>query len=253
MKKIAVLAVTVAALVLAAGKVEAAGNLILNISGSAQYQFTNSTLSGKTKTVSFSNASIYNMISNSVAANTNGVATNLPAKGIIEYDPEGNDDNIQGIFYVTDKTNGFYFPLSGYDTNNQYYSYMELDSYVIITNDDDLDLGFSDPFDGSASYTLNAAGNGSLSSKDTALLYVHDNPYVSDVADNPDIFYFYQHPLYGPEFNNTAFEIQGIMTVSITYKGGSISGGSLSLSGVGNATINGDGDASVLSGKASLK
>ena len=238
---------------LAAGKVEAAGNLVLNISGSAQYQLSVSTLSGKTKTVSFNNATIYNMISNAVAVAPNGLAATLPAKGIIEYDPGDSDGTHNGFFYVTDKTGSYYYQLSGTDNNLAYYSFMELDSYVIITNEDILELGFSYPFDGSATYSLSAAGSGSLSGKDTALLYIHDNPYVYDMADNPSDFYGFNNPDYGTENNENAFEIQGLMTISLTYKTGSITGGSLSLAGVGNAKVNGSNYASVTSGKASFK
>jgi hypothetical protein len=253
MKKLAMFAVAAAALVLAAGKVEASGNLVLNISGSIQYQVTNSANVGKTKTQSFNNATIYNLISNAVANAANGIATNLPAKGIIAYDPEGYDGTNNGIFYVTDKTNGFYYPLSGFDTNSQYYSFIELDSYVIINNSI-LKLGFDYPFDGSASYTLNASGNGSLSGKDTALLYIHDNPYVYDTSDFPDNFYGANNTFYGSENNEQALEIQGIMAISLAYKSNSINSGSISLSGAGNALLNGNNyDASVISGHASLK
>jgi hypothetical protein len=253
MKKLAMLAVTVAALVLTAGKAEAAGNLVLNISGSVQYQVSGSTLVGKAKTVSFNNTTIYNLISNAVAHAANGIATNLPAKGIIEYDPEDSDGLNNGFFYVTDKAGDFYYQLSGFDANSNYYSFIELSSYIIITDEDNLQIGFSDPFDGSASYSLNASGNGTLSGKATALLFVHDNPYVYDIADSPDNFYGFDNPDYGLQSNGTAFEIQGVMTVSLKYQSNSIDGGSLSLSGTGNAKIDGNYDASVISGKASLK
>jgi hypothetical protein len=253
MKKLAMFAVAAAALVLAAGKVEASGNLVLNISGSVQYQVTNSATVGKTKTQSFNNATIYNLISNAVANATNGIATNLPAKGIIAYDPEGYDGMNTGLFYVTDKTNGFYYPLSGQDTNSQYYSFIELDSYVVI-NDGAFDLGFDNPFDGSASYTLNASGNGSLSGKDTALLYIHDNPYTYDAADSPDNYYSANNTFYGQEYNGQVLEIQGILTINLSYKADSVNSGSISLSGAGNALLNGNNyDASVISGHASLK
>jgi hypothetical protein len=253
MKKLAMFAVAAAALVFAAGKVEAAGDLVLTISGSVQYQYSSSITVGKTKTVSFSNATIYNMLSNSIANESNGLAATLPAKGIIKYDPEDSDGKTTGFFYVTDKTNGFYYPLSGYDNNSAYYSFMELDAYIIITNGYDLDLGFGYPYDGSANYTLNAAGSGSLSGKDTAMLFVHDNPYVYDLSESPNNLYEYDNPDYGSEYIYNAFEIQGLMTVSLTYKTGSINGGSLSLTGVGNAMVNGQDQASVISGKASLK
>lgn len=254
MKKLAILAVTAAALVLAAGKVEASNsNLNLTISGSVQYQVSATDTSGTAKTQSFNTASIYNVISNAVAGNTNGIATNLPAKGIIVFDPTDSDaGGVTGFFYVTSnsKTNTFFYPLSGYDTNGEYYSFMELDSYVATANTN-LSFGNSYPFDGSANYKLSASGNGSLSGKYTALFYVHDNPYVYDIADNPDYFYGTDNS-YGPQNNNQALVIQGILSVNLTYKTNSITGGSLSLTGTGNAIINGNPSASVISGHASL-
>src|SRR5262245_23224435 len=114
MRKFLLSGAVAAALMLAVSKVDAAsgGNLVLNISGTVEYQLTNSDVVGKAKTVSFNNATIYNMISNAVAHAIHG-ATNLPAKGIIKYDPEDSDGRVTGFFYVTDKTNGFFYALSG--------------------------------------------------------------------------------------------------------------------------------------------
>lgn len=253
MKELAILAVAASALALAAGKVEASGEkLILNISGAVQYQYTNTALVGKTKIQSFNNATIYNMISNAVANAKNGIATNLPARGMIEFDPQDSDGLNTGFFYVTDKTNGFNYALSGYDTNTIYYSFMELDSTVIATATNTLPFGFSYPFNGSANYNLNASGDGSLNGKNTALLFVHDNPYVTDVSDSPDNFYSVSVRRYRLQTNSEAFEIQGIMTVNLTYKTNSITGGSLSLTGTGNAILDGNTNASVISGHASF-
>lgn len=249
MKKLVILAVTAAAFALAAGKVEASGGtLILNISGSVQYQTTNSDstngIVGKVKTQTFNNATVYNMISNAVANAENGLAATLPAKGIIVFDPTDSDGTNTGFFYVTDKANDFYYQLSGTNASG-YYSFIELDSWV-ITPDDYIEFGFGYPFDGSASYNLNASGNGSLSGKSTALLYIHNNPYSYDIADNPRGFY---------SANTEAFEIQGILAVHLTYESDSINGGTLSLTGTGNAIIPGAydiDDASVISGHASF-
>lgn len=253
MKKFA-LSIVTAALAFATTHAMASGNeLVLNVSGTVQYQYTNSsstTYFGKTKTQSFNNATIYNMISNAVANAGNGLAATLPAKGLIVFNPTGYDGKNDGFFYVTNTATGFYYPLSGYDVNSVYYSFIELDAWV-ITTDTDMEFGFGFPMDGSSTYNLNSSGNGSLTGKDTALLYIHDNPYVNDLSDHPGYLYSYSDT-YGAEYDSEAFEIQGIMSINLTYKAFSITAGSISLTGTGNAKVNGSDEASVISGHASL-
>src|ERR1700722_20322482 len=149
MKKMIALAVMAVVTVFFAGSVAAAPNpflLNLTISGTMEVQ-TNFDSTNKTeyyidtsKVTSFNNKYIYNLISNAVAdaygnLGTNLTPTNLPADGYIAFNINGYDNPYgdgNGTFYVTNKS-GLFYPLSGYDTNGLYYSFIEFD-------DDDFDF-----------------------------------------------------------------------------------------------------------------
>ena len=157
----------------------------------------------------------------------------VPANGYIAFTTAGDDgpEYGDGYFYVTNKA-GFYFPLSGYDTNDDYYSFIELDSVVLSPDDTYLYFGFEGyyyyPFFGhSSTYNLNShSGNGSSTAKATAVLYIHDDPYYYNDAENPDNL---------AEFDNeNAIEIRGVLTATITYKDFTITKESLSITGTGN-------------------
>jgi hypothetical protein len=204
-------------------------------------------LSSSIETVDLKNSLIYSLISNVVLnVGTNGTgltSTNLPANGYIAFDPSGDDGMVAGTFYVTNKT-GFYYPLSGLDTNDNYYSFIEFDAY----NDDadngagQLNFGFSGNFNGveSGSYNTSTAA-GAITVQSSAVFYVHDNPYSFNDGDNANVFYS----------NNNSFEIRGIAEINITYKAGEIKSWSFSLSGAGNAVVNGTQTGLVSGGKVS--
>jgi len=251
MKKLIML---MAVLAIAAVRTMASNNTFLtfNLTGTAVFNETNYLTSSRaiaaTVTKSLNNKFVYNVISNAVAGATNGLAANLPANGYIAYnliDPNGNivsDGNVNGYFFVTNKT-GFYYQLSGYDTNDNYYSFMELDSSL---NPISSSLGFGNLYASytninyAYSYNLSRSNNsGSLKLTQSALLYIHSNPYDYDYLD--DIYEFYAD-------NQNAIEISGVFVLS-----GSSSGGSVSDTGTGNINFNNGLDQGVItSGKASF-
>jgi hypothetical protein len=264
MKKLAILAAVaaVAALVPIKALAGSSPGLILNVSASVKSQSINTTgFKGSIVSSSFSEKNLYTLVSNALAGSSGallGLApTNLPANGYIAFNPGTNDGNVFGFFYVTNKS-GLYWPLSGLDTNGQYYSFAELDTYILfgnpVNNNTYINFGFGDYCSDIASYNLNSATNGSVSTTSYGLLYVHDNPYAYDDLDNPDYFFQGTSSYYGVDLNNTnAIEIRGIVTGSLQLKTNNITSGSLSLTGSGNFYLNGNQFGSmVTSGKAAL-
>jgi hypothetical protein len=132
MKKLLMLTMVAAALAFTAGKVAATP---FSLSGFAVFNYTNylkvsakeTNYVATTEKVTFNNAFLYSWLTMAVAHASNGLATNLPAKGYIGYDPIAYDGKYFGQFYVAAK--GFYYPLSGLDTNGDHYSYAELNAF----------------------------------------------------------------------------------------------------------------------------
>ena len=222
----------------------------LTMSGTVETVKTNvETKTGDTQTTqskSFNNATIYLMISNAVAQGyvTGVPPTNLPAKGFIVFNPEGSDAYNNGVFFVTNKSPAFSFPLSGLDGNGDYYSYIELDT------DSDLgqlgfDLGLSnvsDDFNSVAAF--NDVAN-SETTTSTAVFYVHSDPYAYDAADiwaglngfgndGPDSI---NSPNPYPTQNNSQFSLEAQGVLTIAEKSNSGSG---SFTGSGNALVGGN-------------
>jgi len=285
MKKLLILGAVAAALAFASSNARASSNnLVLNITGTAVIQKTNTQTAtayvGTTAASSFSNKQIYSLISNAVANVSTwaylGAITpaTLPADGYIVFnpDPSASDGEVTGVFYVTNKT-GFYYPLSGFDAYGYYYSWMELDlqnaQYAVekVENAFPINLGWCNtnielnysfnpnipgnafpvgtPFNGVSSYNINGTtGNGLETETLTALLYIHDDPYSYDDADDPDIFWedylSSQYPDDNVGFNANAIEIRGIATLSLTWKGFNPKGGTISLTGSGNMISKGN-------------
>jgi hypothetical protein len=268
MKKFMLLSAVVAALALAAGRAVAASNgtFTLTMSGTVETVKTSTGTTQTTQTKSFNNATIYLAISNAVAqGNVTGVpATNLPAKGFIVYNPEESDGFVQGIFYVTTKgATNFAYPLSGMDTNGNYYSYMELDTTTNVNNPTPLgfdlgpDNGGPDDFNSVASFNTTS---GAVTASSTAIFYAHADPYAFDAAD---VYAFVDFGGFGisgatsinspnpaPTVINSQFalEAQGILT--ITENKNSASGAFSGTSG--NALIGGN-QGLVKSGKVTVK
>jgi hypothetical protein len=265
---VAFIPVKVAAFMPTNGETNKIGNLILSVSGTVKTQNTLNTNKMTVSTMSFNEKYVYELISYAVAnvqtytIYTNYLnATNLPADGYIAFSPNfqlnnvaNNSPNtfIYGLFYVTNKS-GFYYPLSGYDNNGQFYSYIELDSYLdyvtgAVTNDFDFDFGYFTSDIGSYGVS-GKTGNGSGISTSTALLYIHDNPYAYDDLDYADTFDGTENNYYGQSFyNNYVIEIRGIVTGRTTLKNFTPTGASFSLTGSGNFVEAGNTFAGVLTG-----
>ena len=243
MKKLSVL---IAILAIAAVKAGAAENTlpVLNLTCTAQFNKSSTTngssLVATATTESVNNKLIYKIITNAVGKLTNGLAAKLPANGYIAYDPYDSDGKVNGYFFVANK-NGFHYPLSGYDNNTNYYSFIELDTYDAYLGN----LGFANQggHDMNYAFTRNinlAKGTGSEKDSEPALLYIHDNPYDYDDLDAPHAF---------DTDNQNAIEIRGLLQLTITAKGGSAT-----FSGTGNINMsNGASQGVIISGKATLK
>jgi hypothetical protein len=274
MKKLILLSMVAGALAFAARN--ASADLVVTLSGTGVNQKSNTTTStafvGTTESSSFNNKQPYTIISNALAnasAWSGGAiaSTNVPANGYIAFNPGGNDGAVQGIFYVTNKS-GVYWPLSGFDANGEYFSWMELDvqntNYEVITlvtGMPQIQFGWVNqdvnggPVNGVAAYNVsNTTGNGSETVTSTALFYLHDDPYCYDDADNPNIFWGnYLNQGDGDDMvghNSAAAEIRGIMTGKLTIAGGNIKSGTLSLAGTGNLAYGDQYGFLVTSGKA---
>jgi hypothetical protein len=243
------------AMAFVAGKAMAhGGNLILNVSGTSLLQKTDGDFKGTTASYSFTEKNVYEIISNAVA-NAGRVSTNaipsvtLPSDGYIVFNPGGYDGMVYGTFYVTNKS-GVYHALSGFDTNDEYYSFIELDTTIYYANTNGLynngyvDFGFwnfdDELYQGAASYSLSKTGSGSDKSTSKALLYIHDYPY--DYGD-PNGNDYDNSGYYGEDFypfdddNENAAEIGGILTATLTITDNQISNGSFALNGSGNLIL----------------
>jgi len=253
---------------------------VLTVSGTAVIQKTNyenssSVFIGTTASSSFNNKQVYNLISNAVAnassASFGAISSAiLPANGYIAFNAQSFDGQVSGIFYVTNKT-GFFYQLSGTDGNGNYYSWIELDTQNNNSLGNLADFGWGNtnivgafpvseaPFNGVA--TINASditGSGKETDTSTGLLYIHDDPYAYDDADDPDIFWSNNllgqglgNDFFGSNFN--ALEIRGIVTTSATYKGFNAVTTTLSMTGTGNFVSQGNYESLVKTGTATLK
>jgi hypothetical protein len=247
------------ALTMALACSKASADFALTVTGSAMVQSTDGAVKATTSSLSFNNKQIYNIISNGVAnaGQWSAVITpaTLPANGYIAFNPDTNDGTVQGIFYVTNKS-GFYFPLSGYDQNDEYYSWIELDTQnsYFEYNDVPLTLGWVNqfvgdggPFNGVAAYSINTKGSGTETETSTALLYIHDDPYSYDDADNPNIFWNNFMPQGEGDdldtYNGNAVEIRGVLAATLTVTSSNsvpvITSKSFSLTGTGNLMLQG--------------
>jgi hypothetical protein len=247
MKKLLIAAGMAAALAFASGKTMASsGSLILNVSGTAKYQYLDGSTKGTVESHSFTEKNLYSLITNAVANWSGGLipSANFPADGYIVYNPGGSDGEVTGGFYVTNKT-GFYYPLSGSDSDLNYYSWIELDTEIFYGEDSSKPLGWYDYDDTNSdntsflfydvdSYSLNSSGNGSDTSTSTALFYVHDDPYL---YNDSTAYKFDDEDLIYGDYNENALEIRGLLTATLTLSDYEIKSGSISISGTGNFVL----------------
>jgi hypothetical protein len=256
MKKFILISTMAATLAFAAGTALAVGggggNLILNVSGTIKYQNENDEFVGTVGSHSLNEANVYTLISNAVANASSfsegGItSTHLPANGYIAYSPGRYDGEVEGTFYVTNKT-GFHYLLSGVDTNGNYYSWIELDTIIYYGDDSSLYLGWYDAynpntgdvpdiFEDIASYsyvtkTGSTRGNGSANGTSAGVFYIHDDPYNYEDSGYPYVM-FDDDDIFGDN-NDNALEIRGIVTANFTIKDFDITSGTISIAGGGN-------------------
>jgi len=242
MKKLSVL---MAVLVIAMVQARAADTLpVLNLTCTAQFNKSSTTngtsLVATVTSESVNNKVAYKIITAAAAKLTNGMAAKLPSDGYIAYDPYHSDGKVNGYFFVANKS-GYHYLLSGFGTNNTYYSFIELDTQDAYLGD----LGFANQDGHDMNYVLSrninlAKGTGSEKDTEPALLYIHDNPYDYDDLDDPHAF---------DADHQNAIEIRGLMILAITAKGGTAT-----LTGTGNINMgNGTNQGVIISGKATLK
>jgi hypothetical protein len=207
---------------------------------------TRGTENSTTTKSQINDAILYDVISNSIVNSaTNGIAiTNLPPDGVIVFNPSGDDGTVTGTFYVTNKT-GFFFPLSGVDTNGNYYSFIELDTFASDTTDTvgGVDLGFSGNFNGLETEKFNTSTHsGTADTISTAQFYVHDNPYSFNGGDNAGAFFG----------NIEAIQISGQASIKETFKNGVMTAWTLSLKGSGNAVVDDNQNNLITSGTVTI-
>jgi hypothetical protein len=221
-----------------------------------------------TAKLSFNNSYIVGIISNALFfAPPAGInPTNIPAKSYIVYNPNGVDPSgLNGIFYVTNQ-NHFSCPLSGIDTNGDYYSYAELDSDNGGTINGEIlgfDLGLSDEDLDDFNYVSafnqsNITNTETQTTSSTAVFYIHDNPYAYDAADSwawnfgygPSAPYLSSPNPSLANFENS-IEMQGILVTSGSTDAQGLGKGSGTFTGSGNALVNGN-QALILSGKVTV-
>lgn len=278
MKKFVLISAIAAVVSFVASDAASSKDLVMNVSGTVKYQNLENQYQGTVTSHSFNEKVIYAVITNAVAnaSNMSGgliSSATLPGDGYIAYNPSGYDTNananIYGVFYVTNKE-GFYFPLSGVDsTGTNYYSWIELDSTIIYGNNSGIDLGWDQYYNSAtdytdylfneiASYKINSStnsstyGGGSASDNSTALLYIHDDPYLFNDAAHPYLFTDYDTINFN--YNENYLEIRGLLTANLKLTGFTPTSGTISLTGTGNF-VYGDYQiyGMVSSGKVQLK
>lgn len=244
------------AVALMAAVLTSKADLVLNASATAQFQkaYNAGSNVATTVTIAINNKYIYSFISNAVAntgywAKNRCIApTNLPPNGYIAYNPTNFDGSVYGVFYVTNK-GGFYYQLSGTDTNGQYYSWIELDSqnyYYSYRNDNyyaDIYPGWigvnGTSFNGVNSYNVNSKTNGTEIATSTAIFYVHDDPYCYNDTQSPLVIW--GNPGQGGrddinDYNANAIEVKGLLTATLALTSASATVTSYSMTGSGNVT-----------------
>ena len=170
-----------------------------------------------------------------VLAQATGDSSITNKKTTVYYDPEAFNENaydsnegyeFYGVFYYSNSVtgpDGVY--LDGIDESGDYYSYIELDYYNWLLDDNE---GFWSG-DNGAYNAIFGESKGKETAHSNALLYIHSDPYFYDL---PDADYYYANDWDGV-YQDYAFVLQG----AIKY-GGTISLTSETTSG----TLSGSGD-----------
>ena len=246
-------AMAVGAMIFAAGKVSAvvvADNLgVINISGTVlketdSHPSTNMYL-GKVTKKSFKTKDILSLLAD---ATGNGWFTDKGSELVYNpnaYNPEastnGYGHTVYGIFYVTNTITHAAVRLDGLDEFNNYYSYIEFDSW-------DAARGFWDNpslGENSVNSYVENTKTGKSSDKITGhgLLYIHDDPYEFDITDFPSEVFL----------NDNVLIIRGLGIYQQTFNFNTITGTQkFNLSGSGDGLLNGTNNV-VVQGKITFK
>jgi hypothetical protein len=248
----------VGAMIFAAGKVSATPGVV-NVSGTALTQ-TDSHPSAniyvaKVTKKSFKTKDILNLLAQGTEyyfGGNQGWFTNKASQ--LVYDPDVLNINasanysydVYGIFYVTNTSTHASYALDGLDESDNYFSFVEYDSYGYENLTDD-GLGFwSDPSLGENEVTSykenNAKSTYSATSTLHGLAYIHDNPYAFDITANPSYVFD----------NGKALIIRGLGTFG--YSDNSTkSTESFTMSGSGDGYFSSDDSYPVITGKVTFK
>ncbi|MGA2180019.1 MAG: hypothetical protein ABSH15_10615 [Verrucomicrobiota bacterium] len=261
-KKILMCAMAVGAMIFAAGKVSAIPGVV-NVSGTALTETDSNPSSGifvgKVTKSSFKTKNVLNLLAQGTETyldvTTNGWFTNKYSE--LVYDPDAynddatvwydNEEDVYGIFYVTNTSTHASYRLDGLDIDEDYYSFVEYDSYAYADLTDD-GLGFWDDPSLGENYVQSYKENdnkGTYSSKATlqGLLYIHDDPYYFDITDNP--YYVFD--------NGKAFIIRGLGTFNYSDNATKETE-SFTMSGSGDGYFESSDDSyPVITGKVTFK
>jgi hypothetical protein len=233
--KILMCAVAVGAVTLATSRVQAVP-CVVTISGTASYQGYDKNHNAIIKKHSINQKLILQLLA---AATGDPSITNKPTK--LLYDPDAENlsafDSSEGffsygVFYVSNSVVGL-MPLQGIDESGNYWSYIELDSYVLQDWWVDEILGFSSPSGTEFNYVAKESKNG-VGVTGSAVLFIHNNFYAFDITGanttSSQLFYANDSIEY---YNDYALVIRGL----ITFKGsnnGTKTTESFSLKGSGD-------------------
>lgn len=199
------------AMAIAAGKVSAALGPI-TISGTASAQDYNSKDYAIIKPHGFNQKDILQLLA--IATGDSSI-TNKPTKLLYNpdavdwawyYSNQGSGSYHYGVFYYTNSTAGL-VALSDYDGGGNYYSYIELDSYVGYDNMWGV-LGFGSADTTEYNYVYKE-GNNSGSFLGNAVLYIHSSPYDYNLPAN----HYYANN-YDGYYNQYALVIHGTLQAS---------------------------------------
>jgi hypothetical protein len=233
--KILMCAVAVGAVTFATSKVHAVP-CVVTISGTASYQDYDKNDNAIIKKQSINQKLILQLLA---IATGDASITNKPTK--LLYDPDAfnsaaydsyADFYSYGVFYYTNSTAGL-VALQGIDIDGYYWSYIELDSYVVYDWWVDENLGFSSPYGTEFNYAAKESKNG-VSLTGNGILFIHNYKYDYDLtgANSSYSQLYYANRYYGT-YNTYAMVIRGLISFTGS-ESGSKETDSISLQGSGD-------------------
>lgn len=210
---------------------------VVTISGTASYQDYNKNDDAVIKKHSISQKMVMQLLA--IATGEPSI-TNKPTK--LLYDPDvlneaaldsSEDFYSYGVFYVTNSALGLY-PLQGIDINGDYWSYIEMDSYILDHNSWlEERLGFSYPYVTEYN-SVTTEGKNSGSIIGNAILYIHSNRNYYDITganSNQSSLYYANN--WDGYLQSYALVIRGLITANGSDNGTKMTE-SFSLQGSGD-------------------